>query len=318
MAKAKTATLDWVKNHGNDQLGPFSGVQGARIRVYGRSRWTNQAPKQFTVWTKSFWARLGRILRVKEPSAHMLVLEAPKGDISISEGFVAAPPDFPGEAEYYFEDGEGNRSNPMVVTTGKVAVVLKGVKLHGALASAGPHGLEIKLPISAGHETQIIHELGAIVDPDVRLQLLYPWAGESDEHDLARAVLAWIESEGLTRALLSSVAGAGAAEPTDPRPALQAVMDGFLNEENAGWGISLASGEPLPEREDWRERQLRVEPQGPQEVLVNIVPPPEGGRTCYALRAIDSDGEVVTSSVVELEADEGGVLVREGMPEQPE
>jgi hypothetical protein len=315
VARADTATLDWVKNLGNDQLGPFSGVQGAKIRVYGRSLWTNQAPKQFTVWTKSFWARLGRMLRAKGPSAHMLVLEAPRGNISISEGFVAAPPDLPGEAQYYFEDGEGNRSNPMAVTTTKVAIVLKGVNMHGTFATAGPHGLEIKLPISVRHETQIIHELGAIVDPDVRVQLLYPWAGESDEHDLARAVLEWVESEGLTRALLSSVAGAGPAEPIDPRPVLQALVDGFLGEENAGWEISLASGDPLPEREDWRERQLGVEPGRPRELVVNVVPPPGGGRTCYALRAVDSDGEVVTGSVVELEADEDGVWVREGVPE---
>jgi hypothetical protein len=315
VARANSATLNWVKKIGGQQPQPIAGTQGAKIRVYGRSQWTKNAPQRFTIWTKSFWALLGRKLRVKGPTDHILVLEAPQGNISISEGWIAAPPNFPGEAEYYFEDAEKNRSGTMAVTTKKVAVVLKGVRLHGALATAGPHGVEIKIPISAGYQTQVIHELGAIVDPGVRVQLLYPWAGEWDEHDLARALLEWVESEGLMEALISSVAGAGPAESVDPRPALLALSEGFLGQENTGWEISLASGNPLPERADWRERQLRVEPEEPQAVLVNIVPPPGGGRTCYALRVIDSDGEAVTGSIVELEADEDGVWVREGLPE---
>jgi len=310
-----TATLDWVKKRG--PLAPFepvSGVQGSNVRVFARSKWVTRAPEQFTIWEKLWWARIARALGFKQPTGHILVLDPPQGNLSVSEGWTASPPDVPGQAEYYFEDEESARSGTIRVTTKKVATVFKQVGIGGAVASAGPHGLDLRVPFSATGETTLTHELGPVVDPDVTVQLLYPW-GE-DEYDLGEVVLQWIEANNLGGSLLDAVAGAGRGAP-DPRAALQAISDGFLSRESEGWEIWLGGGKPRTERDGWRERQFAIEAEQPRDLTVTVRPPTRGGRMSYALRVTDTDGEVVTGGVVELEAEDAGLWIREGLPEWP-
>lgn len=307
MARANTATLNWVKRHDPDKPPrAIHGLQGAKVTVFARSQWSTDPPQRFTVWEKAFCGWLWRKLHVKKPANHLLVLDPPAGNISLSEAWEVSVPAIPGQAEYYFEDAEAppNQSGVMAVSSTKTAVTFKGVHAGGqTLAALDSKGLQIKIPISASRTVQASHEIGAVVDPKVRVQLLSPW-GEG-EHDLRAALVEWVEAAGLIDAVMSTALEAG-MEPEDPLQALEALSEGFLSAENPGWEIWLDSDE------GWQERQLTVSPESPREVTVNIASPQRGKRACYALRVIDDKG-YVTGCVVELEETEDELCIREGV-----
>lgn len=312
MARANTATLNWVKRRDPDKPPTaINGLQGARVRVFARSQWSTGPPDKFTIWEKAFCAWLWRKLRLKRPADHLLVIDPPAGRISVSEAWEVSVPSIPGQAEYYFEDGENppNQSGVMAVSSTKTAVTFKGVHVGGqTFAALDSKGLQIKIPISASKTVQASHVVGAVVDPEVRVQLLSPW-GEG-EHDLRAALVEWVEAAGLTDLVMSTAFEAG-MEPEDPLQALEALSEGFLPRENPGWEIGLDGGD------GWQERQLTVFPESPQEVTVNIASPQRGERVCYALRVIDDEG-TVTGCVVELEETETELFIREGVDSSEE
>ena len=299
MARARTATLNWVKpTHGQQLLEPVSGVQGSKVRVFARSDWTRQAPTRFAVWERAFCGWLTRALKLRHPATHLVVRDPPVGKCSTSEGWTVSPSGFPGQGEYYFEDEEPkrNRSGTITVTTAKVGVTVTSVKVGGEL-KATPDGIETPLAGSVRRDTTINHEISAVVDPEATVQLLLPW-GEP-EHDLGGVLADWVDSRGLNEALIDAATEIGGGPPGDMRAALEAVSDGFFVSAG-GWEITLSGGSSVG-RDDWREQAVSIGEGESANIAVNVHPPSGGGRTCYALRVIDDEGQAIVGGVVELD-----------------
>jgi hypothetical protein len=278
-------------------------VQGFQVHVFARSAWRNGPPHQFTIWEKAFCDRIARPLRLRHPTHYLLVSEAERAkNPSTSDEWTVAPPEFPGQAQYYFEDEEKpkkNRSGLISVSTKEFAVDYRGVAVGGDVARVEEGTVTVEIPVRVRREVKTDHRMGATVDPEVTVLLLVPW-GEG-ERDLRQAVLTWVESQGLTDDLLAAAAERGAvgAAPVD---ALETISDGFLSPDPAGWEIGLGN-----------ETRFTVGPETSQSIAVSIRPPGRG-RMSYALKVVDSadPSRYVIGPVVELEATRTKLRISEG------
>ncbi|HEX6204658.1 MAG TPA: hypothetical protein VFZ29_02475 [Solirubrobacterales bacterium] len=200
----------------------------------------------------------------------------------------------PGQGTYYFEDGLGNRSGRITVTTANAAVTTKGVKAGGHLVTIGPDGFSISLPVGTERRVEISHALSAPAeDPDVLVGLLLP--GEEGDHDLQRQVLDYLISLDIPE-LPEGLRG------PDSYGVLDEISAGFLPRERPPWEFSLGG------KESWAEREFTVEPGEPQEVIVSVVPPAANSRVSYALSVVEvsKPASRVLSSIIEIESLESG------------
>lgn len=302
MSRVRSAILNWVKPNEDRIIGPTSGSLKSPTRVWARSL-GDAPPIAFEVWEHRFAARVVRALGLKKPAEHLPVAHRLSG-FALSEAWQASSPRMPGQGTYYFEDGQGNRSGRITVTTANAAITTKGVKAGGHLVTIGPDGFSVSLPVDAGRQVEISHTLSAPAeDPDVLVGLLLP--GEEGEHDLQRQVLDYLISLDLPD-LPDSLRGPGAYGVLDDLSA------GFLPRERPPWDFSLGGNE------SWAEREFAVEPGEPQEVVVSVAAPPANSRVSYALSVSEAAEPTsrVLSSVIEIESLESGeVRISDGTAE---
>jgi hypothetical protein len=309
VARAESAVLEWVKPGPSGNPGAVSGAQGSRARLVARSTWESTAPHRFTVWQKAWWRRLARILRLTEPAKFLLVQKT-SGNVSRSAPWHASTPRVPGQAQYYFEDDapSRNRSDLIMVTTAHHAVRETKFGFSGEIAEAGPEGLIFKVPLEAGRQSRVYHELSAEEDPEVSVSLLYP-GGERDpdglrDHDLLSSVVEWLGEGGLRDRVHEVAEDRGVRGNLIEE--LQAITDGYLDSFE-GWEVSLDEGDA------WNEAKLSVGPGESSEFALNINPPSGGGRTSVAVKATDRDdpSRSVIGPVIELEATENELRIGE-------
>jgi hypothetical protein len=136
--------------------------------------------------------------------------------------------------------------------------------------------------------------------------LLLPWSDTGDS--LQRAVLRWLEEEGLTGRLLAAAAEMGTVTE-DVEEALDAVTVGVLSMEQGEWRISLDGADANGE-----VRRV-VAPNDAAEVVVNLAAPLRDGRVCYAIRVVDDEGDETLSTIVAVESTGTEWMVDAGWPE---
>lgn len=283
-------------------IGPTSGCLMSPTRVWARSL-GDVPPFAFEVWEHRFAARVVRALGLREPVEHLPVAHSLSG-LALSEPWRASSPRMPGQGTYYFEDGRGNRSGRITVTTANAAITTKGVKAGGHLVTIGPDGFSISLPVGVERKVEISHVLSAPAeDPDVLVGLLL--SGEEGKRDLQRQVLDYLISLDIPE-LPDGLLG------LESYGVLDDLSEGFLPRERPPWEFSLGGDE------SWAEREFTVEPGEPQEVVVSIAAPPANSRVSYALSVVEvaEPANKVLSSVIEIESLESGeVRIGDGTAE---